>query len=147
MMAASPSTDETPIVALWEAGNLPIKDGVYFADGRSYAVNLATDGLVVVEEFDLGRWLERDPEWVTTVGITHEATLPDSAGILCVGDGSWGSEGFFGRLDAAHRLVWVCYLEEANPFVAVALDGNSATFVSTAEIRLNVDIDAPLGVA
>jgi hypothetical protein len=133
---------ETPIVALWREGRLPIEDGVFFADGRSYAVEVADGRLVVVEELDLAEVLAEDPDWVTSIDITRETPLPD--GLLCAGEGSHGSEGFFARLDAARGLVWVCYLSESNPFSEVAVDGGTATVTSTSGVAVTVDLDAPV---
>jgi hypothetical protein len=71
-----------------------------------------------------------------------ETALPD--GLLCAGEGSHGSEGFFARLDAARGLVWVCYLSESNPFAEVAVEGGSATVTSTSGLGVTVDLDAPV---
>jgi hypothetical protein len=135
-------TSDTPIVALWREGRLPIEDGVFFADDRSYAVDVEDGRLVVVEELDLAEVLAEDPDWLTTIDITGETALPD--GHLCVGEGSHGSEGFFARLDTARRLVWVCYLSEANPFKDVTLTNGTATVASTSGVTVTVDLDNPL---
>jgi hypothetical protein len=87
----------TDIVTLWRDGHLPIQDAVFFADGRSYAVDVEGTGLVVVEEFDLAETLAEDPDWVTSIDITREIPLAD--GFVVAGEGSHGSEGFFARLD------------------------------------------------
>ena len=92
------------IERLWQLGRLPIEDGVFFADGRSYAVAVVGSALRVLEELDL----TEDPDWLTAIDITHEAPTP--TGFVCAGEGSHGSEGFFARLDAHKRLLWVCYL-------------------------------------
>jgi hypothetical protein len=136
-------TSDTPIVALWHEGRLPIEDGVFFADDRSYAVDVEDGRLVVVEELDLAEVLAEDPDWLTTIDITGETELPD--GHLCVGEGSHGSEGFFARLDAARELVWVCYLSEANPFKDVTVANRTATVTSTSGVTVTVDLDNPVG--
>jgi hypothetical protein len=42
----------TEIVRLWRQEQLPIKNAVYFADGRSYAIDVVRGGLSVGEQFD-----------------------------------------------------------------------------------------------
>ena len=39
----------TEIVTLWQEGHLPTEDGVYFADGRSYAVEVMDGRLSAAE--------------------------------------------------------------------------------------------------
>jgi hypothetical protein len=81
----------TEIVTLWQEGHLPIEDGVYFADGRSYAVDVVDGRLNAVEQIDLADLLAEDPDWVTTIDITRKVPAPD--GFVCGGEGSHGSEG------------------------------------------------------
>ncbi|HEY7597366.1 MAG TPA: hypothetical protein VH969_29740 [Actinophytocola sp.] len=133
-----------PIDDLWKAGRLPIEDAVFYADGRSVAVEVSGDRLVAVEEFDLAELLEEDPEWLATVDVTGEQELPGGAGFLVRGEGAYGSEGFFGRLDAERELVWVCYLSEGNPFVDIARGEGTATFTSTSGVTVTVDLDRPV---
>ena len=42
----------TEIVRLWRHEQLPIKNGVYFADGRSYTIDVVRSGLSVGERFE-----------------------------------------------------------------------------------------------
>lgn len=136
----------SPIVALWQEGQLPIEDGVFFADDRTYAVEVEDGRLVAVEELDLAEVLAEDPTWVTTIDITGEVELP-AGGFLCVGEGSHGSEGFFARLDEEHQLVWVCYLSESNPFKTVTYETSTATVTSTSGVTVTVDLDNPVHLA
>lgn len=136
----------SPIVALWQEGKLPIDDGLYLANGRSYAVDLApgtTSGLALVEEFDLAESLAADPDWVTSIDTQSPTPLPDG-GSLIRGEGSHGSEGFVARLDAAGQLVWVLYLSESNPFDTVVVNDTIATCTTTSCITITLDIDDPV---
>jgi hypothetical protein len=142
--AAKEALMPAPINDLWQSGRLPIEDAVFYADGRSVAVEVSEAGLVAVEEFDLAEVLAEDPEWLATVDVTGEHELPDGAGFLVRGEGAYGSEGFFGRLDGRRELVWVCYLSEGNPFVDIAVDDGTATFTSTSGVSVTVDIDRPV---
>jgi hypothetical protein len=134
------------ITELWNDETLPIHDGLYRADDASCAVRLnseALGGLEFGESFDVAALLGGDPEWVTSVDITHDVALPSGEGYLCCGEGSFGSEGFFARLDAARGLRWVVYLERSNPFHAITVDGDRATFRSTSGIDVTVPVDMP----
>lgn len=133
----------TDIVTLWRAGQLPIEDGVFYADGRSYAVDVVDGDLVVAEEFDLGLLLAEDPDWLTTIDITREAGA--SPGSVCGGEGSHGSEGFFARLNADGGLVWVCYLSEANPVDTLVVSNGKLTVTTTSGVSITVDVDDPVG--
>lgn len=130
------------IERLWAAGRLPIEDGVFFADGRSYAVDVDGSRLQVVEEVDVAEILAEDPEWLTSIDITRE--IPAPGGFVCAGEGSHGSDGFFARLDGEKRLVWVCYLSESNPFDHLAITGNTLTASSTSGVVITVDLDHPV---
>jgi len=126
------------IERLWQASQLPIEDGVFFTDGRSYAVEVVGSALRAVEEVDLAE----APEWRTSIDITVEAPAP--GGFVYAGEGSHGSEGFFARLDGHRRLVWVCYLSESNPFDRLTLGGTTLTASSTSGMVITVDLDEPV---
>lgn len=141
-----PPPSVPPIVTLWQEGRLPIEDALHLATGRSYAVDLAPgmpNGLVLVEEFDLGQVLAEDPDWVTAIDVQSPTPLP-SGGSLARGEGAHGSEGFIARLDTTRQLIWVIYLSESNPFEMVAVDGTLGTFTSTSGVTITLDIDDPL---
>lgn len=56
-------------------------------------------------------------------------------------------EGFFGRLDADGGIVWLVYLEFANPFAEIEVRGDQAVFRSASDVRISVVPDAaPVGV-
>jgi hypothetical protein len=137
------------ITSLWAEETLPIRDGLYAASGESYSLRLnpaVPCGAEITGTFDLDAFLESDPDWLTTIDITGKTALPNdsgSLGSLVYGEGSHGSEGFFGRLDKDQNLAWVLYLEESNPFVKVTVNGQTATFTSSSDIAISVNIDHP----
>ena len=136
----------TVIKNLWLAENLPIRDGLYRAAGMSRTVRIdptVPGGLVVLESFDLDAFLRADPEWLTAIDVLVRQTLPDGSGYLCGGEGSYGSEGFFGRLDRHQELVWVVYLQRSNPITEIAVDGEHATFTSSSGLSITVDLTSP----
>lgn len=134
------------IERLWLAHNLPIRDGLYRADGSARGVRAdssALGHLVLLEPFDLEAFLLTSPEWLTSIDITIEEGLGDGSGYLCCGEGSHGSEGFFARLDLHKNLVWVVYLEDSNPFVEAVIDGPQATVKSTSGLCVTVSLASP----
>lgn len=133
------------IERLWLADNLPIQDGLYRADGATYGVQLdasAKGGLKVLAPFSLEEFLSLHPDMVTSVDTTVERPLPDGSGYLFCGEGSYGSEGFFGLLDQHRKLVWVVYLENSNPFVDASVGDAGAIFQSTADVSITVNLKA-----
>ncbi|MFC7247448.1 hypothetical protein ACFQO7_33730 [Catellatospora aurea] len=134
------------IVDLWLAGTLPIRNALYRADGVSITARIdpgAPGGLTLGEPFSLETAMRADPEYVTSVDITAEHDLGAGGGYLVCGEGSYGSEGFFGRLDAGKGLVWVVYLENSNPFVNISAEPGSAVFTSTSGVVITVNLETP----
>lgn len=135
----------TSIERLWLAGSLPIQDGLYRADGSAYGVQVDSSvegGLKILGPFGLEGFLSRHPDMVTSIDITLEKPLPHWMGYLCCGEGSYGSEGFFGQLDEQKNLVWVVYLENSSPFVDVSVSNDTATFTSSAGTLIAVNLGA-----
>ncbi|EAM8245442.1 hypothetical protein CLL99_003417, partial [Salmonella enterica subsp. enterica serovar Thompson] len=63
----------------------------------------------------------------------------------CVGEGSYGSEGFVAYLDENKNLVWVLYSEESNPFINVSEYIPDIIIVeSSSNIRLKININNPM---
>jgi hypothetical protein len=134
------------ITSLWAQENLPIRDGLYTASGEAYSVRIdpaRPGGIEIGDTFDVDALLKSDPDYLTAIDITGTTELPNGTGWLVRGEGSYGSEGFFGRLDKDKNLVWVIYIEESNPFVTMTASGNTATFSSSSDISISVDIDRP----
>jgi hypothetical protein len=134
------------IERLWLAGNLPVQDGLYRADGAAYSVRVdasAEGGLEILAPFILEEFLSLHPDMVTSIDTTLEKPLPHGDGHLCCGEGSYGSEGFFGRLDQHRNLVWVVYLENFNPFVDASVSRTGATFTSSAGMSITVNPETP----
>lgn len=134
------------ITRLWQTGNLYIRDGLYRADGTSWAVRCdssLTGGLLALEMMDLESLFQSDPSNVTSIDVTCLVRLHDNSGFLFCGEGSFGSEGIFGRLDQSKGLVWVVYLERANPFIEVTINDCLATFKSSSGVLITVDLGQP----
>lgn len=131
----------TTLAQLWEREALPIRDALYLADGRAFAVALderAPGGLSVNDAFDLDAVLAEDPEWVTSFVISKAVELGPGSGSVCCGEGSWGSEGIFARLSPDGEPVWAVYLERSNPFVGVEIRDQVARFESSSGVHVSV---------
>lgn len=132
------------LAQLWEREELPIRDALYLADGRAFAVTLdqrAPGGLTVDDPFDLDALLAEDPEWVTSIVVSKQIEL-DDGGYVCCGEGSWGSEGIFARLSPDGEPVWVVHLERSNPFTDIDVDSPDqiARFRSTSGVNVSVSL-------
>lgn len=135
----------TTIELLWREYELPIKDALHYADGRSYEVALnpaAPGGFSVLSVFSVDEILEDDPSWVSSVDGLTSVDLGER-GLLWGGEGSYGSEGFIARLTPDRALIWAMFFAESNPFDRIQLTGNVATFHSTAGFEVSVDIENP----
>ncbi|MFJ6480955.1 MULTISPECIES: hypothetical protein [unclassified Streptomyces] len=135
----------TAIERLWEGLQLPIKDALHHADGRSCGVALdpeAPRGFTVLAPFDLDDVLEGDPSWVSSVDGLAAVDL-GGEGLLWGGEGAHGSEGFIARLTVDRALIWAMFFEESNPFDRIRRSGSVATVSSTAGFEITLDIDDP----
>lgn len=136
----------TLIERLWQAENLPIQDGLYFADGSAYGVRLDSSvkgGLKILDPISVEDFMARDPDMVTSIDVTLRKPLPNNLGYVFCGEGSYGSEGFFGRLDQDANLVWVVYLEYSNPFIDASIKNAEVTFSSSSDVSVSVNLESP----
>jgi hypothetical protein len=131
------------IVDMWRRGEVPGYSGLYRADDTARAIEIdgaALDTFRVGEPFDLADWLAADPDEVAEIDESARAPLPDGGGQVCCGEGAYGNEGFFARLDAEGELVWVVYLRDGNPFYEIAVDGTRVTFTNNLGRGVTVDL-------
>jgi hypothetical protein len=134
------------ISRLWEAGTLPIKNGIYYADGRSLSLTIKRNEnleIKVGKQFSLEELYAIDPDYITNIDITKEKILPNDE-YFCCGEGSSGAEGFFAYLDSNKKLLWVIYFEELNPFYDFTINDTSAIIKSTLDIQIKLNINNPL---
>ncbi|MFD7458867.1 MULTISPECIES: hypothetical protein [unclassified Streptomyces] len=134
------------IERLWQEYGLPAADGLYFPDGRAFEVLVAPEeptGLRVGGAFDVDRLLSEEPDLISHVDGLTALELP-GGDILWAGEGSHGSDGFFGRVTPGRGLVWAVFLEEANPFGTIELSARAGTFTSTLGVSITIDIDDPV---
>ena len=75
---------------------LPIKDGLYLADGHAIALALYWEPKLALEtgaRFDARRLLREDPTWVCDLDLHQEIRLPAKMGFCLIGGGSYGADG------------------------------------------------------
>lgn len=133
------------ILKLWDEAKLLIRDGIYFADGRSFFVDVKHNGDMQIESivsFDIESFFAADPEWVTSIDITKQAQLTDGS-YFCCGEGSYGSEGFFAYLDDNKKLLWVIYFENLNPFNSFTIQQDKVIVESTSGVKLKLNLIDP----
>ncbi|MGW4810283.1 hypothetical protein ACWEPB_01400 [Kitasatospora cineracea] len=150
---------------LWATGRMPLRDGLFRADGRSREAAVEGAGL---EHFRLGGPIDLDgageagtgdgpgepdepdgpdepdePGEPVPADIHVEAELPGGAGRVVGGGGSHGSEGFLARLGADGSVVWLMHLGRSNEFVRIAVDWPLATFTNNCGRSLALDLASP----
>ncbi len=135
------------IIQLWEDNLLPIKDAIYFSNGRSFLCKIMDYPTLHIErngEFDFSAFYEKNKDEVTDIDKFREIKLANNC-YCCVGECSYGSEGFVAYLDENKNLVWVLYSEESNPFINVSEYIPDIIIVeSSSNIRLKININNPM---
>ncbi|MQY12445.1 hypothetical protein SRB5_25790 [Streptomyces sp. RB5] len=133
---------------LWAANRLPDWDALYFSgDENGYGVDLdpsVPGGMRVLKSFDLHKAVADHPESLSGVG-SGLAVMPLEGGDeLWGGEGAHGSNGHVVRVRADESLVWMIFFWDSNPFSEpIELSGRYATFRSTTDVVITVDIDDP----
>jgi hypothetical protein len=137
------------IISLWEENLLPIKDGVYFSNGKSISKKIYSYPAPRIEngqEFDLNKFLQDNTDETTSIDGLKEISLKNK-GYCLVGEGSHGSEGFIAHLDKNHELIWVIYSEESNPFINIMEEQeNIVTVESSANFKIKIDVNDPVNL-
>ncbi len=135
------------IVQLWEEELLPIKDAIYFSNGKSFLCKITSYPIPCIEkngEFDFCNFYEENKDELTNIDKFKEIRLINN-GYCCIGEGSYGSEGFIAYLDRNKKLIWVLYSEESNPFVNISeYTPDIIIAESSSNIRLKIDINNPI---
>ncbi len=135
------------IIQLWEDNLLPIKDAIYFSNGRSFLCKIMDYPTLHIErngEFDFSAFYEKNKDEVTDIDKFREIKLANNC-YCCVGEVSYASEGFVAYLDENNNLVWVLYSEALNLFINVSEYFLSIIIVETSSnIRLKRNINNPM---
>ncbi|PWU30902.1 hypothetical protein DK254_10800 [Pseudomonas sp. RW407] len=134
------------IIELWSNEELPIKDGVYFSNGKSFSISiLAYPAPHICSRgwFDFEEYFKGNQEEVTSIDVTKRVVL--KGGACCyVGEGSYGSEGFIAYENNHKLLEWVVYSESSNPFIDIKEGGaNALVAESSAGFKIKISISNP----
>ncbi|MGG6195791.1 hypothetical protein ACQV2B_17120 [Pantoea allii] len=134
------------ISKLWGNELLPIRNAVFYFDDRATSCKISsypTPKIEVGEDFDFIDYHRNNEEEVTSIDIIKEVKLHNEC-YCCVGEGSYGSEGFVAYLDEAKNPIWILYSESSNPFFSVFEHQESIILVeSTAGLKIKIDINNP----
>ncbi|WP_232697659.1 hypothetical protein [Brevibacillus daliensis] len=138
--------NHSAISLLWMKGKLPMKDGIYFADGRSIACSLGINPhieLTVNDSFSLQDFLVKSPFDFTTINILNETYHEDNQCFYTLGKGSNGSEGFVASLAPDRRLIWVAFFANSESFVEMSCDENILYADSSSGVHLQFPLHDP----
>ncbi len=137
------------ISKLWKEELLPIKEAVFFFDGRAKSCKITsfpTPKIEVGADFDFIDFYRNNNEEVTSIDIIKEVKLLNEC-YCCVGEGSYGSEGFIAYLDNDKNPIWILYSENSNPFVSVfEHEENTILVESTAGLKIQIDLHNPVNL-
>jgi len=137
------------IIELWNKEELPIKNGVYFSDGKSISLSIIAYPSILIEkgkEFDLDDFLVKNPDEVTSIDIMKRFNLSEEYQCI-LGEGSYGSEGFVAYLTSKDDLLWVMYFEKSNPFVnLIKLPNLNIEVESSANYKIIINVNDPSNI-
>ncbi|MFF4339098.1 hypothetical protein ACFY00_04040 [Kitasatospora sp. NPDC001540] len=140
------TTDGTWITELWRDGRTPIHYGLFRADGTARKADCDGPQLTWFRPGEplgpITLAAAADPAWTTAAEILAEAALPDGSGRLVAGGDADESDGFFARIDAGGRLVWLVHLPCAE-LAGVTIEWPRATFANNRGNTLTIDLTAP----
>lgn len=137
------------IIELWNKEELPIKDGVYFSNGKSISLSMKFYPNLLIEKgdpFNLISFLKEESDNVTCIDIMKIIMMSD--GYQCfLGEGSYGSEGFIAYITPERYLEWVMYFENSNPFInAIELSNKCIEVESSANYKIVIQLNNPTHV-
>ena len=134
---------------LWNKEKLPIKDGIYFANGESFSFLTKFYPDIVIKKgksFSLVDFLNKNPDCITDIDIFEKIKI-QTGGTCLLGEGSHGSEGFIAYITSDEKLNWVIYIEESNPFInAVELPDTFLKVESSANYTIILDLKDPINI-
>lgn len=133
------------ILTLWTNGQLPIKDAIYFSDGTVFNLSIISypSPKIIRHSPFILHINNINMEYITSIGETFRLNLFEK-GVLVLGEGSYGSEGFFAHLNSKDDLLWVLYSEKCNPFISAVDSGTGRVIIeSSAEYLVSIDVEKP----
>lgn len=90
---------------------------------------------------------KEDQENMTKIDVFKEIKLFNGF-YCCVGEGSYGSEGFVAYLDERKNLLWVLYSETSNPFINIMEECEGIVVAeSSANFKIRLDVNKPTSLS
>ncbi|MER5972467.1 hypothetical protein ABT112_22470 [Streptomyces sp. NPDC002055] len=137
---------------LWQAGEMPLRDGLYRPDDTGLALHVDGPGAYhpdagqpipfrIGEPFEVAQAVQE--QGVVEADTYFESPLPDGSGWMSGGGGGMGNIGYLARLDADGSLRWGAVMFLSNPFVRVHYEGTSAVFTNDWGNQLQLDLVSP----
>lgn len=137
------------ISMLWEKELIPVMDAIFFADGKATSCKITSypmSNIEVGKPFKFQYFYRDNEKEVTSFDIIKEVKLLNEC-YCCVGEGSYGSEGFIAYLDKDKNPIRILYSENSNPFVSVfEHEENTILVESTAGLKIQIDLDNPVNL-
>ncbi|MEU9883926.1 hypothetical protein [Sphaerisporangium sp. NPDC051011] len=140
------------VEGLWEAREMPLRDGLYRPDDTGLELHVDGPGAYhpdagqpipfrIGGPFDVAEAIEE--HGVDGVDTNFESPLPNGSGWMSGGGGGMGNIGYLARLNADGSLLWVAVMFHSNPFIRVHYEGMSAVFTNDWGNRLMLDLVSP----
>ncbi|EBF5850089.1 hypothetical protein FH026_12505 [Listeria monocytogenes] len=135
---------------LWNREELLIKNGIHFSDGSGVEVEISYYPVPDIKKGHYFSFLDvykEDQENMTKIDVFKEIKLSNGF-YCCVGEGSYGSEGFVTYLDERKNLLWVLYSETSNPFVNIMEECEGIVVAeSSANFKIRLDVNKPTSLS
>ncbi|MGW4535695.1 hypothetical protein ACWEOI_32545 [Nocardia sp. NPDC004340] len=141
------------VARLWDAGLVPLCDGIYRPDDTGLELDVDGPGAYHPDAgqpipFDIGGSfdvVEAIEEYGTYEFDTYfEAPIPDGSGLMTGGGyAARGNNGYIARVNSAGSLQWVAPMFDANPFIGVHYEGMTAVLTNNWRNHLRLDLTHP----
>ena len=137
------------IQTLWSNCTVPLIDGLLFGGGNylelTYDLIHLDRGKFAFrcdrsEYRDVANFLE-DLSWVAVVDSFSSYRV--DRGLVTVGDGTQGGDGFIALENNESQLEWLLFLQRSNPFVAVSVVDEIVIATSELGYDLKIPLDHP----
>lgn len=137
------------VIELWKNETLPVKDAIYFSNGAAFLLEITSYPIPTLQKgnsFDLNELYKNNENEITHIDIFKEIKLSNGF-FCCVGEASYGTEGFIACLDTNKNLIWVIYSETSNPFINIIEYRTGNILVeSSANFKLRIDVIDPMNI-
>lgn len=136
----------------WKKNNLPVTNGILYADGTIYRIYVLLDGkrrkLENGGNFDLNVLLVQDEIDVVEIAISKKLEdLKNDITVYC-GMGFMGGDGFIVVESKTTSLIkWCAFFEDSNPFENLEIIGNKIIAYNNLDEKWVFDIYNPTNIS